>query len=190
MADSLRDQLLKAGLVTEEQVKAAETRPKGPRPQGKRGKAKPKGAKAKRAETGSAAARSESDLEAAYRARARQERAEREAAEQAKREAARLKKENQAKIKALIGQHTLNADNADIAYNFVVGGKVKQVYITQDQQAGLASGDIAITVLDGKRCLIPGTVAEQIHALDPSKLVVRHDPKAADEWGIPDDLMW
>ncbi len=195
----LKEQLLKAGLVTEEQVRDADRKPRNP---GKNpGKGKPrrgtrKPGKGKPAARGPApkspSSPEEVDLAEAYRLRAREERETREAQARARREAEKRRKANRAKIAALIREHTQNRDDAEHAYHFQVSGKVKQVYVTPDQLAALAGGELAITFLEGRRCLIPAAIAEEIRKLDPDKLVVHHavQPDGHAEDDVPDDLMW
>ncbi|HDP88337.1 MAG TPA: DUF2058 family protein [Thioalkalivibrio sp.] len=195
----LKEQLLKAGLVTEEQVREAARPAKPASRRGKpgKGRAKTKG-KAPREgnrshQTPAAGVTPEEiDLARAYRLRAEEERRAREAAEQARREAERLRRANRARIAELIREHAQNDASAEQSYHFTVGDKVKQVLVTPEQLQALADGLLAITFLDGRRCLIPAAVADEIQALDPGKLVIRHTPEtdgaAADD--VPDDLVW
>jgi hypothetical protein len=189
MAHSLRDQLLKAGLVTEAQVeKANQPKPANPRPQ----QAKPK--PPRRDNRPPAAAppqesrenqaprpipkekKEKSDLAQFYEARAKTEREEQQAAEKRQREIAERRKQTRAQVAALINDNQHNVDDADIRYNFVVGDNIKYLYVTEAQQQELADGKLAITFLGGKRCLIPAAIAQQILALDPDKLIVINSP--------------
>jgi hypothetical protein len=184
----LKEQLLKAGLITDAQARAA-TRPKSPpRPGKKAGKGSRRGPRPDRRTSETSAA--DIDLAQAYRLRASEERREREAAEQARREAERRRKANRDRIAQLIRDHLQNDAGAELNYHFNVRGKIKQVRVTPEQLGALAAGELAITFLDGRRCLIPAAVAEEIAALDPAKLVVRHEPDAGEADGVPDDLIW
>lgn len=184
----LKEQLLKAGLITEAQARVANRPKPPPRPGRKPGKADRRGPRPARPTTETSAA--EIDLARAYRLRAGEERREREAAEQARREAERRRKANRARIAQLIRDHLQNDAGAELNYHFTVRDKVKQVRVTPEQLAALAAGELAITFLDGRRCLIPAAVAEEIAVLDPDKLVVRHTPDAGESDGVPDDLIW
>lgn len=173
---SLRDQLLKAGLVTEEQVKQAETKPKSGGKHKKNNKvaarapSKPAKTKPKKREL--------SDLEQFYQQRDKTEKAEKAEQERQRKEAARIRKQNRAKIGALIKNNMKNEESADIRYNFVVGSSVKYLYVTEVQQDLLSEGKLAIAFLGEKRCLIPPEVADQILAIEPSRIVIRFDPDA------------
>jgi hypothetical protein len=187
MANSFQEQLLKAGLVTQEQIEQA-NQPK-PKPKHTEKPAhKDKRAAKVRADSASRPPviphpaksskppRTPSDLEQFYKERAQLERNEREEAERIARERAARKKQTRAQVQALIQGHVQNLADADIRYNFVVGDNIKYVYVTETQQQSLADGTLAITFLEGKRCLISAEIAAQLLELDPSKLVIINHP--------------
>lgn len=190
--NSLRDQLLKAGLVTQEQVdQAALAKPSRPkaahqptgtpcteRPakqpkDGQRHPAHPNRAQQQRPKSPKT---EPSDLEQFYQARAELERQERLAEEQRQREAAARRKQVHEQVANLIQANLQNVEEADIRYNFVIGNNIKYVYVTAQQQQDLADGKLAITFLAGKRCLIPAAIAQQIRELDPDKPIILNDP--------------
>lgn len=175
MANSLRDQLLQAGLITSEQhEKANQPKPRTPvkpsnKPSGKQQSkpSKPSNNKGKRPPQ-----KEKSDLAEFYEARAQTERVEREQEEKRQREIAARRKQTREQIANLITENLQNVDDADIRYNFVVGDNIKYLYVTGQQQQALADGKLAVTFQAGKRCLIPTEIAQQILALDPDKIVV------------------
>jgi len=155
---SLSDQLLKAGLVTKEQVKKATEKPKK----------KPFKTKKK-----TVAKKSEpSDLAQFYAERKKQENKEKQQEAQRKKEAARIKKETKIKVEKLISENILNDDTAEIRFNFVVGTSIKYVFVTEKQQQALIDGELAFTFLGSKRCLIPLATAQEIKTIDSSKIVI------------------
>lgn len=160
MGESLRDQLIKAGLARDEQSKRAKRPPRRPK-----GKVKPA--------TGNA---DQVNLAAAYKARERQELRERKEAERAEREAAERRRQTRAAIRQLLAEGRLNDSEATIPYHFSIAGKVKHVYVTEDQQRLLAAGQLAIVLLDGQRHLVPVETGRHINDLDPTRVVVVHDP--------------
>lgn len=197
MSNSLSEQLLKAGLITQTQIDQAEQvklqqkeKAKEAREQAKHKPSKPnrpsmpaKNNKPARPEATSkpteqqpqqkpSKARSASDLEQFYRERNTVERQEKEAEEKRKRELAERKKQTRQQVRELISANLKNVEDAAIRYNFVVGETVKYLYVTEQQQQELADGVLAVTFLEGKRCLIPSEIAEQILAIDPDKLIV------------------
>jgi uncharacterized protein YaiL (DUF2058 family) len=178
VADSLRDQLLKAGLATTQRARQAQTAAK-------------QSAKRRRAEgqpddgVEAPAAR-----EAAKRARDRE-------LNQAQ-ERARAARARRAQLHDLIRQHRLNAADADIAFNFVLGQQVKRLYVTAEQQRQLSRGGLVIAWVDDRAHLLPAALAERLRELDPALLLYSgpervsepdpDDPYAA--FPVPDDLRW
>jgi len=135
---SLSDQLLKAGLVTEEQVKKAEEKPKRHKSNNKKSQQpnKQQRVSAKKPKP----KKEPSDLAQFYKERASLERSEKQEAAKKKQEAARIKKETNAKINKLITENLLNDETADIRYNFVVGTTIKYLFVNEEQQQKLADG--------------------------------------------------
>ncbi len=170
---SFSDQFLKAGLVTEEQVKKAAEKPKRHKPSNNikrpNNTNKPKITAAKKPK------KEESDLAQFYKERASVERTEKQEAARKKQEAARLKKITNDKINKLLTDNLLNDETAEIRYNFVVGTTIKYLFVNEDQQQKLADGELAISFLGGKRALIPLEIAKQVNQLNPSKIVIIAD---------------
>jgi len=160
---SLSDQLLKAGLVTEEQVKKAAEKPK------RKLKPKQKKASVKKAPKQQT---EQSDLAKFYGERKQLENKEKQELARKKQQAAKLKKEINDKINKLISDNLLNDDSAEIRFNFVVGTSIKYLFVTEKQQEELAEGKLAITFLASKRSLIPVEIAKQIQEINPKKIVI------------------
>ena len=156
---SLSDQLLKAGLVTEEQVKKATEKPKK--------KAAKNNARKKQKRP-----KEPSDLAQFYKERSRLEQKEKQEALRKKQEAARLKQEMNQKINTLISDNLLNDESAEIRYNFVVGSTIKYLFVTEQQQKDLAEGKLAITFLGSKRSLIPVEIGQKIQKINPNKILI------------------
>ncbi len=181
MANSLRDQLLQAGLITAEQAeKASQPKPKqNIKPKNKaHGKPQAKPAKPNKNKENPPPRKEPSDLAQFYDARAQAERDERQQEEQRKREIAARRKKTREQIATLVSENLRNVDDAEIRYNFVVGDNIKYLYVTEQQQQALADGILAITFQAGKRCLIPIEVARQIMELDPDKIMVINTQEA------------
>lgn len=176
---SLSDQLLKAGLVTEDQVKKAAEKPKSSHKPKKKftGNRNNSGKKQnnttnKKSSQNQKPKREATDLEKFYKERSALERNEKQEAIRKKKEADRIKKETNGKINKLITDNLKNEDTADIRYNFVVGTTIKYLFVTEKQQEELADGTLAITFLGGKRSLIPSNIAKEITDLNPNKIVI------------------
>lgn len=178
MANSLQDQLMKAGLADKKKARRAK--------------------QAKR-EDANRAKRGEIELEdPAQRARRqRAEQAERDRALERERQEQQREKEIAAQIRQLIESHRLERDDADHAYQFVQDKKIKKITVTARQQDQLARGLIAIAALGERYELVPAPIAEKIRQRDEAMVVVlnekgagtdKDDPYA--DYPIPDDLMW
>lgn len=173
MANSLQEQLLNSGAATEEQLQKAQEAKKRPKKQHRPKRAvtnkqqtKPKNKKKQPA----------SDLAQFYNQRTTFERKTKEEEEKKKKEAARLKKLNAKKVRKLLLDNLQNVDEAEIRYNFVVGTNIKYLYVTEAQQESLAKGELAITFLGGRRCLIPTAIIDDLRQLEQSKLIVVAKP--------------
>ncbi len=171
---SLREKLLEAGLVNEEQVKRAEAeaeREKRARRQGKGPRRGPKPAQRKGREAQPRELTEEErrarEEEAAFRARERELNRERE---ENRRRAAEDRKRMEA-LRALAEKHEI-AERGDEAFHFVSRKKkLLRLYLTPEQIRGLESGELAIidkpTPAELAQALVPREAAEEALAIDP-----------------------
>jgi uncharacterized protein YaiL (DUF2058 family) len=183
MADSLRDQLLKSGLVQKIKSEAKPERPQRVQP----AKAAPK---PQRPPPPKALSQSEVDLARAYALRAQQEKQEREHAQREAEKAAREKKERKQKLAALLDGKSLNLADADVPRHFPHGNKIRRVYCTPGQLVQLNRGELAVVQLAGRYLLVLRGVALQAQAIQPETLVLLCDPDAPAEDDVPADLVW
>ena len=179
MANSLQEQLLKAGLVTERQARDTRQTQRKDRKSGK-----------PRDDAGQRAA-----------AQRRQEQAARDRALNDKKEAERRERELRMQIRDMVLAASLNQDAADVPYNVLHGSKVRRIYVTAEQRDALAAGTLAVATARGRHHVIPLAVADRIAGLMPAYFVHRADPAAAHDtdaggddpyarFKVPDDLMW
>ena len=180
MSSTLREQLLKAGLVTEKQVKSVEQPHQKPRPQPKR--QPPPVSEQKRAAE---------QAQAAKAARDAQLNKQRQQAVEAKARAL--------EIKALVEQNKLpkKLDSED-RFNFVAGKKLRFILVDAAMREGLNNGTLFIIRYDGKSEVVPASIAEKIRERDEravvklgsgSETVVdENDPYK--DFVVPDDLKW
>ncbi len=183
MSLSLREQLLKAGLVTEKQAKQAERQTSQQAHQRKKGSAPDPTPKQKAAAQQAAAARIARDLELN---RKQQEKAQRRA--------------RAAELRQLVEQLRVPRPESDEYYNFVDGGRIRRLQITPELRARLAVGTVAIVRYDGRYDLVPADAVERIrerHAEaivaspasgPPSATPTEDDPYK--DFVVPDDLTW
>jgi uncharacterized protein YaiL (DUF2058 family) len=181
MTLSLREQLLKAGLVSEQQVQRAE------RDQKQRAYVAPRGRKKATGPTPQeqavqrmAAEKAAKDTELNRR---KQEKAERRA--------------KFAEIKQLVQEHQVPRVEAEDFYNFQDGTNIRRVPVTPELRARLIRGELAIVRCEGRYAFVPASVGEQvrgrveralIHHNKPDKGPAEDDPYK--DYAVPDDLMW
>jgi uncharacterized protein YaiL (DUF2058 family) len=181
MADSLRDQLLKSGIVKQVREEKRQAAPKSAHVSSRKGGQKAPGAE-----------RGEIDLAKAYAIRARTEADERRQAEREAAEQARLKRERKQKLQQLLQGKVLNKADAEQARHFEYGGKIRRVYVDTAQLAALNAGELGIVQQGGRYLLVERAVAEQVRDIDPHLLALLAEPGAGGvgDDGVPDDLMW
>lgn len=204
MADSLRDQLLKSGLVQKLKSEAKpESRAAGDRPASRvesRPGARPAQGKppvrGSQPQPGGSAAKpqkpagGEPDLAQAYALRARIEREERERAQREAEQKAREKRERKEKIARLLNGKALNVADAEHVRHFEHGGKIRRVYCTQEQLAAVNRGEIAVVQQNGRYLLVTAEVGREVNTLWAEALVLLVDPAASVDDDVPADLIW
>jgi len=183
MSLSLREQLLKAGLVSEKQAKQAERQTSQQAHQRKKGSAPDPTPKQKAAAQQAAAAKIARDLELN---RKQQEKAERRA--------------RAAQVRQLVEQLRVPRPESDDYYNFVDGGRIRRLQITPELRARLVAGTLAIVRYDGRYDLVPADAVERIRERAPDAIVANpaSEPAAATpaaddpykDFVVPDDLIW
>jgi uncharacterized protein len=186
MVDSLRDQLLKSGIVKQLKDEKRQQQPAA-KPNTFKGKGKPQHQPRPARNN-----QEEIDLAKAYAIRAQSDATERRRAEQEAAEQARLKRERKAKVQQLLEGKALNKSDVDQVRHFEYGGKIRRVYVDAAQLAELNAGKLGIVQHGGRYLLVAQTVAEQVRDIDPHLLALLVNPSAdgVGEDGVPDDLMW
>jgi uncharacterized protein YaiL (DUF2058 family) len=194
MAESLRDQLLKSGIVKQVRDEKRPNPPKGaplskggksPHPR-QHGSSKPQG-------KGPDKGQGEIDLAKAYALRAHTEANERKRAEQAAAEEARVRRERKQKIQQLLQGKALNKPEVEHVRNFEYGGKIRRIYVDAGQLAALNAGELGVVQQQGRYFLVTRELAEQVRAIDAQQLALLVEPGGAGgvgEDGVPDDLVW
>ncbi len=186
MAESLRDQLLKSGLV---QKLKAEAKP-ADRPQRPSSKPRAESGKARPAGSASARSREEIDLARAYGLRDRAEREQRELEKKQAEQRAKEKAERKQKLATLLADQALNKPDAEIARHFPHGDKIRRVYCTAEQIAEVNAGQLAVVQYRGRYLLVRREIGEQAGLISAEALVLLCDPDAPAEDDIPADLIW
>src|SRR5690554_59118 len=180
MSLSLRDQLLKAGLVNEKQVKQATKDKRRQQRLVKKGAAK----------------EDDSQRQAALQAMAEKQQRDQELNRQQQEKAER--RAQVAQIRQLIESARLPKLTSEDYYNFVDHKKVKRIAVNDMVRDKLSSGSLAIVKHGGGYEIIPREAALKIQERDPRRIVLLNDKSSetVDEddpyaaYQIPDDLMW
>ena len=181
MSISLRDQLLKAGLVNEKQAKQA-------------GKEKQK--QQRLAHKGQIEL---DDTQQRLAAEAKAEKIKRDQELNRQQQEKAEQKARAAQIKQLIEVSRLPKLNTEDYYNFVDDKKVKRLSVNTLMRNKLSNGSLAIVHHGGGYEVIPREAALKIQERAPERIVQMNilteaqvpdedDPYAA--YQIPDDLMW
>lgn len=173
---SMRDQLLKSGLVSKDQVKKVET------------DKRKKGHKAKKDKS---LAQAEAERQA-QEARERQQEAEhqrqRDRQLNEERQRQRRQREAAARVQQLVDSNRLNESKAEVAYHFTLDGRfIKRVWVTPQQQKLLALGRLAIARNPENQYdfpLVSREVALRLREADPAAVVLLHQESAR----LEDDL--
>lgn len=211
MAGSLRDQLVKAGLATNDRAKKVERQARAEKNARLHGQSARSDAGSTQTSTEGGSrktkskARTEPSAAASVRERARQLKAEKATRDRAIATVAKGKivaKTLRAEIKQIIQQNDQKstvAKDDDVPYNFLHGKKVKRIYVSRAQQAQLSSGSLVIVNDDGRYHLVSPLVAEKISSRDPKRVIAQHESKPSESTGdddydarfkVPDDLDW
>ncbi len=140
----------------------------------------------------------EIDLAKAYAIRAQREKEERIEAERVKQEEARKRREAKAKLAEWAKDKALNDPNAEIARHFPYGGKIKRIYVNEDQLKRLNAGELGVIQIDGRYSLVTAEALAEAEAIFAAAVALKVDPNAPIEddpyadpkYKVPDDLVW
>lgn len=179
MGKSLRDQLLEQGLASKQKAREVSARKRKERRTGQ-------GAHTEDPE-GIAAARAEAE-------RAHREKIERDRALNRAREERKAAVARRAQLLDVLNAHAQNEERAEIPFHFVLGSRVKRLYVTEGQQAALARNRSAIITFEGRHYLVDADLVERLRGIDPEITVFfasrDDDDPAYAEHPIPEDLIW
>ncbi|MBF7142502.1 MULTISPECIES: DUF2058 domain-containing protein [Pseudomonas] len=179
MSLSLRDQLLKAGLVNQKQVKQVAKDQQKQQRLVKKGQAEADDTQQRQARE-AAAEKQRKDQELN---RQQQEKAEAKA--------------RSAQVKQLIEATRLPKLTTEDYYNFADDKKVKRISVNSLMRSKLSNGSLAIVHHGGGYEVIPREAALKVQEREPRRIVLlsvpTEEPEGEDPYAaykIPDDLMW
>lgn len=179
MNNPFQEQLLKAGLVTRQQVQKVK--------QEKNKKYKQKSKKDKVVD--------ETRLKAQQAA---EKKAKRDKELNQKKEQQARQKAISIEINQLITDNCLPRDeNYEIAYNFEHNKKIKRIYVNEDIKQQIINGKLGIARIEGRYEIVPLSIAEKIQQRNAKRVVIFEDNEqgtdnddAYADYQIPDDLIW
>lgn len=183
MGNSLREQLIKAGVANENQLKKARAHDRRQHRQANQSK-----------RTGAPAPEREA---AVLARRAAEQKKARDRELNLKQQAAKERQAAEAQARDLVVKSEIQRKQSDkdIAFNFTHGGKIKLVYVSPELHRKLSAGELAICRTRGRYRVVPKAVAEKVQPIAPylvaflADAAAEEDPAYA-EHPIPDDLMW
>ena len=181
MSLSLREQLLKAGLVTEKQAQQAERQQNQQQFRAPRDKKRQQGPTPQQL--------------AAQKAHA--ERAARDAELNRKKQDKADRKARFAQVKQLVEQHQIARVESEDFYNFVDNGKIKRVPVNAALRERLVAGELVIVRNEGRYAFVPAATAVDIRER-VERAVIHHNQVSAaidpndpyKDYVVPDDLVW
>jgi uncharacterized protein len=178
MGMSLRDQLIQAGLVTEQQAKLAAQQQ--PRPQQQSRRKSPPLSEQQLALQRSQAAKAARDQELNRKQQAKAERVAR-----------------RAQVRQLVEQSRLPRVESEDFYHFTDGDKIKRIAVTAPLRAQLQRGELSIARCDGRYEIVPAAAALRIAERDaaavmgmPASNASGDEDSAYSAFVVPDDLVW
>lgn len=196
MAESLRDQLLKSGIVKQVREEKRPSLPQGGKGASQKAGAQRQGGKphphGRPSTPPQKSASGEIDLAKAYAIRAQTEATERKRAEQEAQEQARIKREQKQKVQQLLQGKALNKTEGEQVRHFEYGGKIRRVHVDDAQLAALNAGELGVVQQSGRYFIVTRDIAQQVRDIDAHLVALLVDPGAGGvgDDGVPDDLMW
>lgn len=180
MGNPFQDQLLKAGVVTKQQVKKAQS-------------ASNKKKKEQRSKKTHVVDEEKLKVQQAAKDKAAHDKA----LNQRKEEQAKQKAIS-AEIDQLISSNLIKRnESCDIVYNFEHRKKVSRIYLDAEMKQKVIDGIFGIARIDGRYELVPRLIAEKIQQRNDKRVILfdkeepvidENDPYA--EFQVPDDLVW
>lgn len=213
---SLQDQLLKVGLIDEQKIDQVEQQKKARREQRKslhhagRHKAGKKALAKRTSPAGAASTRSgkkstakkvsqhESDLAAAYHAKQKAEKQDKEHQKQQRMAEMERRRIRNLQLDKIVEDKVLNDEKAELPRYFNYMKKIRRILLTQEQLEAVNAGDLVILVHRSRPALVDKETATQFAEIAPDLLpdIAGDEPDGAD-WDdqyagfeVPDDLRW
>ena len=179
MGNSLRDQLLKKGLVTKKQVNKALNEKR-----------------ASRSKKGNRKTGEDDEIQKKIQQAREEQSARVRELNRQKNDTAR-EKEIQDQIRQIINKNVIEVEG-DISFHFVDNKKIKKLFVSKKIAEDLSKGRMAVVKEDERYSVVPAKAAIQIQDRKAECVILLNTPETKDsdpddpyaEFPIPDDLEW
>ena len=194
---SLQDALLKSGLADEEKLKKA----RKPKPSSKPSARKKTGSASRSHHAGKKPSDAKpkpkkTDLERAWIARQKAEKAEKERVKQARVADQEARRQRNLKLDKIVEGKVLNVEEAEIPRYFEHLGRIRRVLCTQEQRDSLNQGELGLVNLRGRYLIVEPAVLAEYQALAEDLVpdltgAEPQDQSESDDYPpVPDDITW
>lgn len=207
MNNALRDQLLKSGLITEDQAKSVDSpsqrAPAGGKPN--RGEDKRKrlhsgfrGSEQPHPGRRSSAASPNRNAGTVRGTAAKGLKKKMGNPAQTPSPYAHLDKDQREAVRRFLREQRVNKGDGDLPYQFQQGSAVRKIWVTSEQRQSLMAGALVIVPRNDRYYVIEAAQADSLRALDPLVEIIdattpsgggEEDPDYKD-YPVPDDLVW
>lgn len=180
MSNPFQEQLLKAGLVTRQQVKKANQQQGKTKKEQHAKKIKPVDDTRLKIE------------------QAAQDKQKRDRELNQKKQAQARQQAISIEINQLITNNHIPRDQScDIVYNFEHNKKVKRIYVNDAMRLQIIEGKLGIARIEGRYELVPRVIAEKIQTRNEKRVILFSDEQSTSDendpyadYQIPSDLIW
>lgn len=196
MSNSFADQLLKAGLVSEDDISKAEAQKQQKAAKRKAQRAAKKHPAQKQKPVVPKGDGTVANSAASKMLGTTQDIADKQQKKKQQQVYVEQRRVMNIKINELLKDAAVEDPDGDIKFSYVYDAKVRHTYVSEAQQKKLASAEYALTVVKAKTKLIPATLIESLKAVDPERFVHIVKEEASDKddpyagFEVPDDLTW
>ncbi len=181
MANSLQDQLLKAGIVNKQKASKVNAEKRKKQKQSRHSKS------------------SSVDADKLAIQQAQSEKAKKDRQLNQQRQQQLQNKAIEAQIQQLIISHRQPQNDNELVYQFADNNIVRKVFVSETLRNQIINGQMAIVKLGNQYEVVPAAIAKKIHDLSKSHLIVMNEAdnnretiedSAYADYEIPSDLIW
>ena len=102
------------------------------------------------------------------------------------------------KIRSLIESTEIDKGASEQCFRYLLGGRIREMHVARAIHRRLVAGELGITRLNGRSCIVPGETLDAIAELNPdwarmtpaSEQTVDSLDERYRDYIVPDDLQW